>query len=814
MSIFAIDGKTRRAMALALAFAATGAYAADMAGLKSGKGGVEIADEPQLAFKGVKLDEIRDFTFITQLYGRSIESPYEDVRGRHPKACDMDGDGRIDQLAIQFAIYADGHTKGIVLVFTNGDGGVYVRRNAKFWKTNGDYVRDAHFDMDPKSGAITFRAGVGHSTDFTRGNDYHASGIRLKDPSARTTDGSLQPVVVKATLPDGTLTLSATFSRGNGVKEESGVIPAKAKAARLSERVGRKFQSFESEDAPGIVTRRTIVSGVTGNYRRMVYSIRNTGDKPVKIEDISFLRDWAPSAALDGYRSGNTDGSVAVFPSKRVFVGVEHPMAKLTVEDGAVTAHLPRGFDLLPGEEWNFSYVVGRYEGESPRRDFQAYLEAERAHPYRVMTHYNSWFDLNIDRNNMAWEKRMDEAEALGVMKAFRSEMGRRGVFIQSYLWDDGWDDWNSLWAFHPGFPNGFKAIAGEAHKDKGASIGAWMSPCGGYGRSLAARVAYSRSKGLIGKNDNQLKMSNPTYYAAFRDRVMDMIKSYDMNLFKFDRMGAGKPDDNGCDATYAPEIDAVVRLIGEMRRAKEDVFVNCTVGTWASPYWVMFADSIWRGGADFARAGTGTDRQRWLTYRDNRIYDRFVRPCPLFPLNSMMMHGIIVTENGAPKCMDCSASAQSTQDFADEVWMGVGCGTGLQEYYITPRLMSPKWWDILADGVKWLKANERTLRDVHWIGGDPVGRGGAGAIYGYASATKGKGVVTIRNSSDKPLKFSEKLSTLLDLPASESGAAVKSQKTVYSHDAEIGKVARVTDALSVSLAPHAMAVVEFELGN
>ena len=36
MSIFAIDGKTRRAMALALAFAATGAYAADMAGLKPG----------------------------------------------------------------------------------------------------------------------------------------------------------------------------------------------------------------------------------------------------------------------------------------------------------------------------------------------------------------------------------------------------------------------------------------------------------------------------------------------------------------------------------------------------------------------------------------------------------------------------------------------------------------------------------------------------------------------------------------------------------------------------------------------------------
>ncbi len=81
------------------------------------------------------------------------------------------------------------------------------------------------------------------------------------------------------------------------------------------------------------------------------------------------------------------------------------------------------------------------------------------------------------------------------------------------------------------------------------------MSPCGGYAGGLKSRVAYSRSKGLIGEKDTQLKMSNPTYYAAFRDRVMDMIRSYDMNLFKFDRMGAGKTDVNGCDAPAAAEV-------------------------------------------------------------------------------------------------------------------------------------------------------------------------------------------------------------------------------------------------------------------
>ena len=285
--------------------------------------------------------------------------------------------------------------------------------------------------------------------------------------------------------------------------------------------------------------------------------------------------------------------------------------------------------------------------------------------------------------------------------------------------------------------------------------------------------------------------------------------ENFDMLLY----LAPVKGDANGCDLAYAPEIDAVVRLLGEMRRAKQDVFVNCTVGTWASPFWVMFADSIWRGGNDFAMLGTGSARQRWLTYRDNKIHDRFVRPCPLFPLNSMMMHGIIVGRFGPPAVMDRSDSPKSTQDFADEVWMGVACGTGLQEYYITPSLMHPAWWDILADGVKWMKANESALRDVHWVGGDPsADNGGKGAIYGYASADAGKGIVILRNSSDETLDFAEPLWKVLDIPETQAKRQVKSSKVVYSHDAELGGVKSLQDVLAVRLAPYGVVLVEFTM--
>lgn len=588
-------------------------------------------------------------------------------------------------------------------------------------------------------------------------------------------------------------------------------LAANPSAARLSERSERKGKVYSAVKAGDLVGRLSVIDG--GAYQRTVVELVNNGATPVKVNRFVLLKEFSPGG--EGERVGMTDGAVAVFPSSHQYIGVENPLASVTVDGGKVNAILERNFEIKPKEKWTVSYVIGKYAEGQLRRDFHNYLNRERAHPYRVLPHYNSWYDININRNDAPWEKRMNEAEALGVMVKFREELTKRGVFINSYLWDDGWDDWDSLWDFHPGFPNGFRKLADEAHKNKGASIGAWMSPCGGYGRSNAGRVKYAKEKGYIGPNENMLRLSSPTYYAAFRDQVIKMIKDYDMNLFKFDRMGCGH-DCEGAGSEYAPDIDGVVRLIAEMRAAKQDVFVNATVGTWASPFWVMYADSIWRGGNDFETRGVGTKRQQWLTYRDDMIHDRFVVRSPLFPLNSMMMHGIIVNRGGPPTVMDVSDSPISTRDFEDEVWMGVACGTGLQEYYITPKLMYPHWWDVLADGVKWLKANEKVLRDVHWVGGDPWANG-AGEVYGYASYAAGKkgakGIAILRNPNDKPAVFKTTLAKLFELDGlADVKTMVKSMKTVHSHDAVLSSPKKVTDEFSIKFDPFGIALVEITM--
>jgi hypothetical protein len=241
------------------------------------------------------------------------------------------------------------------------------------------------------------------------------------------------------------------------------------------------------------------------------------------------------------------------------------------------------------------------------------------------------------------------------------------------------------------------------------------------------------------------------------------------------------------------------------MRAAKQDVFINCTVGTWASPYWLMWCDSIWKGDGDCDWLGdVGTPRQKWVTYRDNVIYDRFVSKSPLFPLNSMMMHGIIVCKSspwntmidyrGTGKHMYKGAgysTPTACTDFAAEVWMGVSLGTGLQEYYITPSFMSETWWDILANGVKWIKANESTLTDAHWIGGDPgdghdLQKRGNGPkdVYGYASLGAKKGIVMLRNPSNKTQRYALNLDKVLEMPAGQTAKVVK-PTVIFNSSAE-----------------------------
>ena len=172
----------------------------------------------------------------------------------------------------------------------------------------------------------------------------------------------------------------------------------------------------------------------------------------------------------------------------------------------------------------------------------------------------------------------------------------------------------------------------------------------------------------------------------------------------------------------------------------KPDLYINLTTGTYPSPFWLRYADSIWRGGEDHDFLGVGPRREQWITYRDADTYEHVVLSGPLFPLNSLMLHGIIYARHA--KNLDTDPQS----DFKNEVRDYFGNGTQLQEMYVTPSLLSNADWDNLAEAAKWSRDNADVLVDTHWIGGDPAQL----EVYGWASWNPRKAILVLRNPSDK----------------------------------------------------------------
>ena len=521
------------------------------------------------------------------------------------------------------------------------------------------------------------------------------------------------------------------------VIEGAPVSPGSSKAADHTP--GRQVR-IELEDASAklhISWRAILREGA--NYIRQEVTLKSQ-QQPFALTRIELIDAVIPGAVV----SGNVKGSPVT--AGTWFFGFEHPLSDCRVRSNRASCWLPRELPLLAGQSVTYSSVIGVAHAVELRRDFLKYVELERAHPYRTFLHYNSWYDLGyFDRYN--------EQGAVAVVQSFGDQLTKqRGVKLDSFLFDDGWDDPATLWKFNPGFPDGLAKVTQTA-EGYGAAPGIWLSPWGGYDKPKQQRLASARAQGFE-TNEGGFALSGPKYYRYFRDTCFEMIDKYRVNQFKFDGTGNANEVIKGSD--FDSDFDAAIHLIGEVRAKKPDLYVNLTTGTYPSPFWLLYADSIWRGGEDHSFAGVGSNRQRWITYRDSQIYRWVVEEGPLFPMNSLMLHGLIYARHAQ------RLGSDPGHDFPDEVHSYFGTGTQLQEMYITPSLLSTQDWDVLAEAAKWSRDNAQTLKDSHWIGGDPVRL----EVYGWASWSPAKGIVTLRNPSDRQQDFTTTLAALLELPA------------------------------------------------
>ena len=458
---------------------------------------------------------------------------------------------------------------------------------------------------------------------------------------------------------------------------------------------------------------------------------------------------------------GNTRGSMIASPY--LFAGIETPTGINTVEQpDASTFELKgewsRHTTLQKGADWEIGSVVGLVAPGQQRRSVLAYVERERAVPWRTMNIYNSWYELNIDRNNSpTYHNHMTEADCDRIELHWKDKLfNENGAAIDAFVWDDGWDSYGT-WTFNPNFPDGFRS-ADSIAQTMGAGIGAWLGPVGGYGDSGEMRRGYWRDKG-------GMQLSNPAYYKVFLDACENMIRNYDFRFFKLDGISA-QGIAIGPDPGHRGEENAegIINIERQVRKMRPDMFFNTTVGTWASPFWFIFSDAVWRQEADWSAIGDqGDDRERWITYRDHMVYDKFVTDAPLTPINMLMTHGVILTKKGnVSKTMDYDGIVR-------EIRCAYACGSGMVELYTDYELLDSinggRLWSDIAECIKWQRKNADVLPDAHWVGGNPWD-GSKANVYGWASWNGKKATLALRNPSTEEATYTTTLRKALDIPA------------------------------------------------
>ncbi len=292
-------------------------------------------------------------------------------------------------------------------------------------------------------------------------------------------NGKLTGLSVENAATRESLTLAGPFSlalQDGTVLEASSLTPGDA--ARVEKLVPETAASTYAQRLPGTAVHYALTDPKTlmhidwalvlregSPYVRQVLTLTAAG-QDIALSRISMVDVRAPGIAV----AGAVKGSPLV--AGDFFLGLEHPLSQSSVVGSHGVAEIGRAVPLKAGESVRYSAVVGVAAPGQMRRGFLAYLERERAHPYRTFLHYNSWYDIG-------YFNPYSQAETLDRINAFGQQLHvQRGVTLDSFLFDDGWDDHTSLWNVRKDFKDGFLPLK-EAAAKYGTAPGVWLSPVG-----------------------------------------------------------------------------------------------------------------------------------------------------------------------------------------------------------------------------------------------------------------------------------------------------------------------------------------------
>jgi hypothetical protein len=454
-----------------------------------------------------------------------------------------------------------------------------------------------------------------------------------------------------------------------------------------------------------------------------------------------------------------------------VFFGLEYPTAENSLRHTS-SGNLELKCGQVIGERIGNSWIESEWvvEGLSPttqvKQWFWKYLDSILVAPLKPYLLYNSWYDLRAPVMVKDPQRSLTQRNILRTIETLWQRMViKRGLKLDAFVLDDGWDVYQSDWMLNTQqFPNGLAPVS-AALKRMGSHLGIWIGPTGGYSHR-DWRIDWMKTNGYEVVGD-QLCVAGEKYHALLRERVTDFVRNDGTHYFKWDgiQFSCNEPEHGHLPEIYSRRavMEAVIDLCRAAREENPDVFLNITSGTWLSPWWLKYANTIWMQGSDYGYANVPSisQRDRAMTYRDTILYDDLVEKKYWFPIANLMTHGIIKGH-----LQKLGGEAEPLDKFTDNALLYFARGISMGELYISPDLLTDSEWDALAKSIRWATDRFSVLDSTEMIGENPEGRD----PYGYVHFEGKRGIIAARNPFMEPKTFKVELLPSLGLD----------QKTTY----------------------------------
>lgn len=391
---------------------------------------------------------------------------------------------------------------------------------------------------------------------------------------------------------------------------------------------------------------------------------------------------------------------------------------------------------------------------------FLKYVDKIRVAALKPYVLYNSWYDLRSPDITEDPVTVMNEENVMRIIKKFRRNMFKKhGLNLDAFVLDDGWDVYRSDWVLREKqFPRGLKPIADELKKTDTA-LGMWFGPIGGYSKR-DWRVEWMEAHGYEVVGD-QLCLAGENYRKLFKKRVVDFVENYGVSYYKWDgiQFSCSEPDHGHATGIYSRRavMESVIDLCRSVREKNPEIFLNITSGTWLSPWWVKYANTIWMQGGDYGYSDVPSisRRDRAITYRDMVLFEDYGKNDFWFPIANLMTHGII-----KGYLQKLGGEEEPLDKFTDNAMLYFARGISMYELYISPDILTEGEWKAIAKSILWAKDRFPVLSNTEMIGGDPKNR----ETYGYAHFKGNQGIVAARNPYIEPNKLKVNLSPSLGL--------------------------------------------------